>query len=75
MIDQRATQSNTEQSPNFPAHLDPLYLFASYLNWQIEGNLASYHELLTMLDHPNEQVRLIADCLISDNPRRASGAY
>jgi hypothetical protein len=62
-----AVHNDSEQSlPEAPS-LDPLYLFVSYLEWRIEGNLASLGELLAALADANEEVQLVAKSLITDN--------
>jgi hypothetical protein len=62
-----AVHNDSEQSlPEAPS-LDPLYLFVSYLEWRIEGNLASLGELLAALADANEEVQLVAKSLITEN--------
>jgi len=62
-----AVHHDSEQSlPEVPS-LGPLYLFVSYLEWRIEGNLASLGELLAALADANEEVRLVAKSLITEN--------
>ena len=64
MSNRFAVHNDSEQSlPEAPS-LDPLYLFVSYLEWRIEGNLASLGELLAAA---NEEVHLVAKSLITEN--------
>ena len=64
---QFAVHNDSEQSlPQAPI-LDPLYLFVSYLEWRIEGNLASLCELLAALADANEEVQLVAKSLITES--------
>jgi hypothetical protein len=67
-----AVHNDSEQSlPEVPS-LDPLYLFVSYLEWRIEGNLALLGELLAALADANEEVHLVAKSLITENAPRPS---
>lgn len=67
MSNRVAVHNDSEQSlPEAPS-LDPLYLFVSYLEWRIEGNLASLGELLAALADANEEVQLVAKSLITEN--------
>jgi hypothetical protein len=71
---QFAVHNDSEQSlPQAPS-LCPLYLFVSYLEWRIEGNLASLGELLAALADANEEVHLVAKSLITENSPRPSSA-
>ena len=66
MSNQFAVHNDSEQNlPEAPG-LDPLYLFVSYLEWRIEGNLASLGELLAALADANEEVHLVAKSLITE---------
>jgi hypothetical protein len=62
-----AVHNDSEQSLPEVLSLDPLYLFVSYLEWRIEGNLASLGELLAALAAANEEVHLVAKSLITEN--------
>jgi hypothetical protein len=62
-----AVHNDSEQSLPEVLSLDPLYLFVSYLEWRIEGNLASLGELLAALADANEEVHLVAKSLITEN--------
>ena len=71
---QFAVHNDSEQSSPQAPSLNPLYLFVSYLEWRIEGNLASLGELLAALADANEEVRLVAKSLITENSPRPSSA-
>jgi hypothetical protein len=70
-----AVHNDREQSLNEAPRLDPLYLFASYLEWRIEGNLALLGELLAALADANEEVHLVAKSLITENSPRPSSPW
>jgi hypothetical protein len=69
---QFAVHNDREQSLLEAPSLDLLYLFVSYLEWRIEGNLALLGELLAALADANEEVHLVAKSLISENSPRPS---
>lgn len=70
MSKQGVAEINNEQSLNLAPEIDPLYLFASYLEWRIEGNPRSFQELLAARADANEEVRLIAESLLTQaSPR------
>jgi len=58
-----AIQSNNEQSTNEAPAPDPLYLFACYLEWRIEGDVDLSGELRAALTHSTGEVRLVAESL------------
>ena len=49
---------------------DPLYLFACHLEWDKRGNLAAYKELVSARDHPDSDIRLLAEVLLSRSSHR-----
>ena len=72
MSNRFAVHNDSEQSlPEAPS-LDPLYLFVSYLEWRIEGNLALLGELLAAVAGANEEVQVVAKSLITENSPRPS---
>lgn len=42
----------------------PLYLFACHLEWQQARNLEAYKDLVAALDHPDEDIRQVAESLL-----------
>ena len=66
-----AAESQTQESLKAISGRDPLYLFACHLEWRNEGNLRAFQELLAALDDPNEEIRLVAECLLrGSSPRQ-----
>ena len=50
---------------------DPLYLFACYYEWEHDGNLLAFQQLLAALDDPDEETRLVAEAILRrPSPRR-----
>ena len=49
---------------------DPLYLFACHLEWDKRGNVAAYKELVSALRHPDSDIRLLAQVLLSRSSPR-----
>ncbi len=43
---------------------DPIYLFACHLEWRDRENLRAYKELVSALDDPDENIRLLAETLL-----------
>ena len=74
------TESQPASASKAVSGRDPLYLFACHLEWQNERNLRAFEELLAALDDPNEDVRIVAESLLSghhhvgDMPARATAA-
>jgi hypothetical protein len=52
---------------------DPLFLFASHLEWSHRQNLGAYQELVAALDDSDKRIRAIAEMLLhrsSPRPQR-----
>ena len=43
---------------------DPIYLFACHLDWRDRANLRAYLHLISALDDPDENIRLLAETLL-----------
>ncbi len=59
VLEKHADNSLTAAPPR-----DPLYVFACHLAWRNDGNLMAFRELLTALDDPAEEVRILAESLL-----------
>ncbi len=44
---------------------DPLYLFACHVEWHNRGNLRAYGELIAALGDCDEEIRLVAEALLT----------
>lgn len=64
MNEHPAAESQAQESLKAVSGRDPLYLFACHLEWRNEGNLSAFQELLAALDDPDEEIRLVAECLL-----------
>ena len=56
---------------------DALYLFACYLEWRTQQNLAAYHDLLAALDDRDGNIRRLAESLLrrsSPRPERIANS-
>ena len=75
MNEHPAAESQTQESLKAVPGRDPLYLFACHLEWRNEGNLRAFQELLAALDDPDEEIRLVAECLLGGSSPRPRHAY
>lgn len=55
-------------------HRQPLYLFACYSEWHINGNLAAYQELLAALDDGDSDIRNLSELLLRRHSPRPEPA-
>jgi len=60
-----AVEKQPEHSLDTPPVRDALYVFACYLAWRNERSLCAFQELLSALDDPSEEVRVVAESLLS----------
>jgi hypothetical protein len=50
---------------------DALYLFVCHLEWRNRGNVAAYQELVSALDDPDGDIRVVAEVLLQRNSLRS----
>jgi hypothetical protein len=69
----KETHSNKRDLRDRMGGRDPLYLFACLLEWKHSGKLEAYQELIAALDDPQEEIRVLAECLLQRSSPRPHG--